>query len=164
MASSSPNYQDTFDNFDLPDATFRSRCNTWPRQLQIQQQQQQQHQQPQQQRRLQQQQLTPFYHPSVQDYGQVKEFGSQSGLNSVQAGSFMLATRLISPGSVASPWRPKVTQQSGNPGRTSVIHSHLCFWQTWEVVEHTPHDWEVMGSNPIGCWDFSLLYLIRSVS
>ena len=32
------------------------------------------------------------------------------------------------------------------------------------VVEHMPCDREVMGSNPAGCWAFSLLYLISSAS
>ena len=32
------------------------------------------------------------------------------------------------------------------------------------AVEHTSHDSEVVGSNPAGCWAFSLLHLICSVS
>ena len=30
------------------------------------------------------------------------------------------------------------------------------------AVEPTPRDIEVVGSNPAGCWSFSLLYLISS--
>ena len=30
------------------------------------------------------------------------------------------------------------------------------------VVEHTPYDREIVGSNPAMCWAFSLLYLISS--
>ena len=32
------------------------------------------------------------------------------------------------------------------------------------AVEHMACDREVMGSNPTGCWAFSLLYLISGVS
>ena len=32
------------------------------------------------------------------------------------------------------------------------------------AVEHVSRDREIMGSNPFGCWAFSLLYLISSVS
>ena len=106
--------EDTFDNSDLPEENFRSRCNTWPRQLQLQQQQQQQ------QRRLQQQQQQqqPFFQqqPTLQEYpelGAVKEFGSSSALNSVKSGSYMLANRLIA---TSSPWRPNLATQACSSG------------------------------------------------
>ena len=92
---------ETFDTFDLPEvSSFRSRCNTWPRQ-QLQQQLQQQ----------QQQQHVFMQQPTLREYqelGSLKEFGSSSALNSIQGGTFMLANRLVAP---SSPWRPKVVTQ-----------------------------------------------------
>ena len=112
------NQDDQYDNSDLPEANFRSRCHTWPRQLQLQQQQQQQ------QRRLQQPLQQSFFQhqPTLQEYtelGSVKEFGSSSALNSVKSGSYMLANRLIAP---PSPWRPKVVPQACSSGEKFLIN------------------------------------------